>query len=293
VCKVNILSHEAPIFVLASLFVVVLRGVDVTPSMEQTPSPYLLTAVGKSHVGRVRKTNQDSFFADPETGLLIVADGMGGHAGGEIASQLCIQQICKFLDQERPQIQALGVTHPDARLSSILADAINHASTRIYERALEEPHLRGMGTTATLLKIMNGHGYCAHVGDSRLYLVRNQFIYQISNDHSLVSEQVRAGLLTREEAELHHLRNVITRSVGYQEEEDVDKFPFALEDGDYFLLCSDGLHGKVQDIEISKMVQAHGLAAAQLLIDLANERGGEDNITVVIGTIKVPGESVR
>src|SRR5690606_11353763 len=121
-----------------------------------------------------------------------------------------------------------------------------------------------------------------HVGDSRLYLLRCGFIYQITNDHSLVSEQVRAGLLTREEAELHHLRNVITRSVGYQEEEDVDTTSFVLEDGDLLLLCSDGLHGKVSDQELSQLTKEHELDAIEKLIALANERGGDDNISVVV-----------
>lgn len=251
---------------------------------------FSMRAVGVTDVGRVRKANQDSFFVDPESSLLVVADGMGGHAGGEVASQLCIQKIQAHLAAEQRHLTGTIDHHPDPRVASVLANAVNHASTKIYERALEEPHLRGMGTTATLLKVVDGYAYCAHVGDSRLYLVRSGFIFQISNDHSLVSEQVRAGLLTREEAELHHLRNVITRSVGYQEEEDVDKFSFPLEDGDFFVLCSDGLHGKVSDMEISKLIQKDGLDAARPLVNLANERGGEDNITVVIGTIKVSGE---
>ncbi len=257
------------------------------------PMSFVLDATGATDVGRVRKANQDSFLVDASRGLLIVADGMGGHAGGEIASQLCIQEIGRYIDSKRLTELAKGATHPNPEIGSILADAINHASTKIYERALEEPHLRGMGTTATLLQIFGDHGYCAHVGDSRLYLIRSQLIYQISNDHSLVSEQVRAGILTREEAELHHLRNVITRSVGYQEEEDVDKFMFPLEEGDFFVLCSDGLHGKVSDVEISRMVQELGLKAAKPLLDLANERGGEDNISVIIGTTKVLAETVR
>ncbi|RZA22465.1 MAG: serine/threonine-protein phosphatase, partial [Proteobacteria bacterium] len=136
------------------------------------------------------------------------------------------------------------------------------------------------------VKIVDDYAYCAHVGDSRFYLIRKGLIYQMSFDHSLVNEQVRAGILTPEEAEVHHLKNVITRSVGYQEEEDVDTLCTRLESGDFLLLCSDGLHGKIQDGEISKITSDKGLQAARELLDLANERGGEDNITVVIISVK-------
>ena len=144
-----------------------------------------------------------------------------------------------------------------------------------------------MGTTATVCKVVDQYGYIAHVGDSRLYLIRCGLIYQITNDHSLVSEQVRAGILTKEEAELHHLRNVITRSVGYQEEEDVDTTCVLLEDGDLIVMCSDGLHGPVTDMEISQTVKNTEINSVDSLIQMANDRGGDDNITVVIIKVKV------
>lgn len=242
-----------------------------------------VTAEGLTHVGQVRSSNQDAFLLDKEEGLFIVADGMGGHAGGEIASKLCVDEIDNFLRQHREQLlSSTTINHPDPKISKILADAINYASTKIYERALENPHLRGMGTTATVCKVVGNHAYIAHVGDSRCYLIRSGFIYQLTNDHSLVSEQVRAGLLTKEEAESHHLRNVITRSVGYQEEEDVDTSCLPLEVDDLMLLCSDGLHGKISDKEISLIISDQGTSAVHKLIDIANERGGEDNITSII-----------
>lgn len=258
----------------------------------QNSIEFNVTAAGISDVGRVRSANQDAFLVDEAHKLFIVADGMGGHAGGEIASSLCVQSIGQFLGKF-PEIWLDHVSTKNAaradtngqgeqRVANILAQAINHASTKIYERALEDPSLRGMGTTATVLKVVGGLAYIAHVGDSRCYLLRCGFIYQITNDHSLVSEQVRAGILTKEEAELHHLRNVITRSVGYQEEEDVDTTTLALEDGDLLLMCSDGLHGKVSDMEISTALTAQKSQAAAQLVAQANERGGDDNITVVI-----------
>ena len=250
-----------------------------------------IKAHGKTDVGQVRSTNQDSFLLDEKERLYIVADGMGGHAGGEIASKLCVDKISEFLGDYDKLFKAdKDRTHPDARISNTMVNAINHASTKIYEKALENPSLRGMGTTATVCKVIAGQAYIAHVGDSRAYLIRCGYIYQVTHDHSLVSEQVRAGILTKEEAELHHLRNVITRSVGYQEEEDVDTTAIALEDGDLLVMCSDGLHGPVTDKEISQLTCDSNTEAVEKLIDLANERGGDDNITVVIINVKVSGK---
>ena len=195
-------------------------------------------AKGNTDIGQVRAVNQDSYLIVDAEDLYIVADGMGGHVGGEIASQLCVTEVARFLKQSKDVFAGHNQRpHPDARIQSAMVQAVNHASTKIYERALEDPSLRGMGTTATVCKIVDKYGYIAHVGDSRLYLIRCGVIYQITNDHSLVSEQVRAGILTKEEAELHHLRNVITRSVGYQVEEDVDTTCLTLEDDDFLILC--------------------------------------------------------
>lgn len=247
-----------------------------------------LHAIGLTDIGRVRASNQDSMLVENSIGLLIVADGMGGHAGGEIASRICIEQVQSEVQKKfLPLLDKDPKNHPDPLLLNTLANAINHASAKIYEHSLEDPTLRGMGTTATVVKIVGDYAYCAHVGDSRLYLVRKGFIYQLTFDHSLVNEQVRAGILTPEEAEVHHLKNVITRSVGYQEEEDVDTLCAHLEDGDFLLLCSDGLHGKISDGELSQITSARGAAAVQDLVNLANERGGEDNITLIIAEIKI------
>lgn len=243
-------------------------------------------AMGATDVGRIRQTNQDAFTVDLNNQLFVVADGMGGHAGGEVASRICVQEIASYLHSHERMFRDSQARHPDPRLGSLLAEAINHASMRIYEKALEEPDLKGMGTTSTLLMLVEGQAYCAHVGDSRLYLIREGFIYQITHDHSLVSEQLRAGLITSEQAKVHERRNVITRSVGYQEYEDVDSFTFATASGDILLLCSDGLHGKLTDEEISNKCRSLGCAAVHDLIAGANSRGGDDNITAVV--VKVP-----
>jgi len=247
-----------------------------------------IAANGQTDIGQVRSTNQDSLLLNNDANLFIVADGMGGHAGGEIASKLCVEYVDKFLNND--SLAKLKGPHPNTTLLSELANAVNFASSKIYEKALEQPSLKGMGTTATVLKIIDDHAYFAHVGDSRLYLVRKGFIYQVTHDHSLVNEQVRAGILSPEEAELHHLRNVITRSVGYQEEEDVDTSCFKLENDDVLLMSSDGLHGKVSNKEITKSINSHDLQSVSGLIQLANERGGDDNITVIVVKIQVFGK---
>lgn len=240
-----------------------------------------ISAQGQTDVGRIRSANQDSFLIDHPQQLYIVADGMGGHAGGEIASKLAIEEVQKFIGTNQ-DIFSSNDDPDDPKICQELARGVNHASAKIYERALEDPSLKGMGTTATLVKFIGHRAYCAHVGDSRLYLIRTGFLYQITFDHSLVNEQVRAGVITPEEAEIHRLKNVITRSVGYQEEEDVDTTSFDVYDNDILLLCSDGLHGKVNDRELSNLAKERQLDAVDDMIAMANERGGEDNITAIL-----------
>mgnify|MGYP001193341995 CR=1 FL=1 len=143
-----------------------------------------------------------------------------------------------------------------------------------------------MGTTASCVFINESKLHCGHVGDSRVYLIRAGFIYQLSVDHSLVSEQLKAGLITEEMADNHQLKNVITRSIGYQEEEFVDTFTREVERGDLILLCSDGLHGKISDQEIVSICNRHAESSHEKLIHLANKRGGEDNISVIVITVK-------
>jgi len=249
---------------------------------------------GLTDVGKVRTTNQDSFLVDSIGKLFIVADGMGGHAGGEVASQVCVREISAFIKKNQEiftdsstSSNSLNRGLPDPKVNILLSDAVNYASTKIYERALEEPNLKGMGTTATVLKVVDDYAYCAHVGDSRLYLLRCGYIYQLTNDHSLVEEQLRAGLLTKAEAQIHHLRNVITRSVGYQEEEEVDTISIRIENQDMFMLCTDGLHGKLSENIISEIITAHKLNGVDRLIAKANECGGEDNITLIVLSVTI------
>ncbi len=252
------------------------------------PMPLTVESQGKTDIGMVRNSNQDAILVRDDLHLFMVADGMGGHAGGEIASSICVTEVEKFIRTSGPKINLEGAKAPDLTVSASLVEAINNASTKIYERALEHTNLKGMGTTATAVRIVDNYAYTAHVGDSRLYLIRCGFIYQMTDDHSLVSEQVRVGILSAEEAANHQLRNVITRSVGYQEEEDVDTKYFQVFPGDILVICSDGLHGFVGNRDITRVVNAEDIKAAEKLVDLANKNGGEDNISAIVIKIKDP-----
>jgi serine/threonine protein phosphatase PrpC len=224
-------------------------------------------------VGRVRSSNQDSLLIDEQHRLFAVADGMGGHAGGEVASKMAVELMREYF-----------VRHADdGPLGFYLAQGIQYACGKIFEKALEEPNLRGMGTTLTAIHIdHDGSCVCAHVGDSRLYLVRCGFIFQLTQDHSLVAEQLRSGMIKEEDIANFHFKNVITRSVGYQEEEDIDRLELKLMPKDVLILTSDGLHGLVKNRIISDMSTKLGPKAVRELIGSANRAGGEDNITVVM-----------
>lgn len=247
-----------------------------------------VAAAGESHVGMVRENNQDSIAIEKKLGIYLVADGMGGRAGGEIASRLAVSSIIEEISEKLTSLYDGDI----AFKKTTLAQTVNAASLRIYERSLELPQFRGMGTTTTLLWLPAGqnndakygnYGLVAHVGDSRCYLLRAGLLYQITEDHSLVNEQIKAGVLKKNDPLASQIRNVITRCVGYQEEEEVDTFAFELLKGDKFLLCSDGLTNKVRDIEIAQALSALTPELAPThLIAMANERGGEDNISVVV-----------
>lgn len=241
---------------------------------------------GRTDVGKRREKNEDSFLIDPDLGLCIVADGMGGHLGGERASKLAVATIAAILrdldqDPETTVEEGAGITPGD--FESYLRYAISAASQRIYEAAKKEAALRGMGTTTVLLFYREAKVYIANVGDSRAYLIHEQQIDQVTQDHSLVGEQLRAGFLSPDDVRSHRLKNVITRSVGFQEGVIPDIVIQEACEGNRFLLCSDGLSNLVDDVEIRDVVlKNEPEVACQRLIDIANERGGDDNITVVI-----------
>jgi serine/threonine protein phosphatase PrpC len=239
-------------------------------------------SAGITDVGRKRDHNEDNFIVQEEMDLYVVCDGMGGHAGGEYASAIAVNTIEEALGS----LSVYGASQDDDPVEIAreqLAQAVRLAGKRIHEKAATQPELRGMGTTAVSLLLRDGNAYIAHVGDSRAYLRREGRTEQITEDHSLIAEQMREGLLTAEEAKNHQLRNVITRSLGFQEDVEVDVRVMALRRGDRFLLCSDGLSGYLEPVDIDGFLAAHGpMEASRRMMLEACERGGDDNITAVV-----------
>ena len=201
---------------------------------------------------------------------------MGGHRGGEVASRLAVEGIQKFCKE-----------NPDLNPRERLTKGVNQSCQEIYRQSKMNEELSGMGTTVLALLIHQETAYIAQVGDSRVYLLNTDGIWQVTEDHSLLNEEIRAGRIDRDQAHNYQFKNVITRSVGYQEEEDVDSSFIKLEDQDLLLLCSDGLHGKVSNRELSQMIKKHEIASVNKLVELANNRGGDDNISIVIVKIQV------
>jgi len=247
-----------------------------------------ITSCGITDVGMKRQRNEDNYLINDELGLYVVADGMGGHVGGEYASQIAVTTVEEVIANIRDE---KAVSHDGNAMREMLVQeklkyAIRLAGKRIYERAQEDSEFRGMGTTALVLYMRDSAGYVAHVGDSRAYRVRGDTVVQLTEDHSLVNEQIKAGLINRDAAKSHKLRNIITRSLGYQEEVEIDTAVLKLERGDFYVLCSDGLSNLVEDRELMDLLQQHSFQeAARKMVDLANKRGGDDNITCVIARV--------
>ncbi|NUQ11408.1 MAG: Stp1/IreP family PP2C-type Ser/Thr phosphatase [Gemmatimonadaceae bacterium] len=232
----------------------------------------------RSDVGMVRSGNEDSFFAhaNKQGGLFIVADGMGGHAAGEVASEMAVQIVSRELTDLH---QLVG----DAPREKV-AESIRNANRAIYDRTINESDKQGMGTTVSVLLLAGHHWLIGHVGDSRVYLLRDGALSQLTKDHSYVQEQVDAGLLTPEQARYHPYSNVITRCVGAGEEVEADTFSGEFRQGDVFLVCSDGLTGMVDDRRLQQLLLSRASAGriVDALIAEANYRGGLDNVTAVV-----------
>ena len=232
-------------------------------------------------IGSKRAKNQDSGLASAERGFCMIADGMGGHRGGETASRLAVER----------QSAVLSESVDPGQVPELLLEGVRQAHDSIYRLSQEDESLRGMGTTSTVLMLDSPkkpqEAWIAHVGDSRCYLLKPGAIWQLTRDHSLVQEKLRAGLITREQVRTEAMKNVITRSMGFEMQLDADVYHLDVEKDDVFLLCSDGLTGLVEDPEILASVEKFRSsrdweACARSLIALANERGGDDNISVGI-----------
>jgi len=246
------------------------------------PEPDEFVTGGMSDIGQVREVNQDycGEFDDPRTNrrLLIVADGMGGHLGGEVASRMAVETTAEVF-------RAGG---EDA--VELLKRAFQMANDRVHKAAQEDMELAGMGTTGVcLLFESGGRGWVAHVGDSRAYRLRGGRFEQITDDHSVVGALIRMGHISEEEARMHPQRNEILRAIGTNDEVEVQVTPLELEPGDKYLLCSDGLSGLVPDAEIADVMRRmEPQDAVRTLVQMANLEGGNDNITVQV--VQIPGE---
>jgi len=245
-----------------------------------------VAARGQTDVGRKRDHNEDSFLVDEPLGLFVVADGMGGHAGGGTASRIAVETIQARLRAAQtgdPAAFERAAPLEESSLREVLRAAVEGACLSIYRAAQGDPALAGMGTTVTAALIAGANAFVAHVGDSRCYLVRRGHIYQVSEDHSLVNEQLKAGAITADEARHSRFKNIITRSVGFEADVTVDMMGVEVEPGDRLVICCDGLTNLVDDVEILGVLGTATLDEAPgRLIDLANERGGDDNITVIV-----------
>ncbi|MBI5502256.1 MAG: serine/threonine-protein phosphatase [Deltaproteobacteria bacterium] len=237
-------------------------------------------------IGRRRQINEDSFLRSDELGLFVVADGMGGHAAGEVASQESIDAIHSMVSGGVDVIVRFN-EHPEGidearNLTRLLESAIQSAAFLVFGIAQQSPARQGMGTTISALLIAEGFGVTAQVGDSRVYCVREGDVVQMTDDHTLVNWQVKQGLLTLAEARQITDHNVITRAVGSHEYVQVDTQIFPVKPGDCFLLCSDGLHGYLKHPEIPKIMELGLERSARRFVAMANERGGKDNITALV-----------
>ena len=243
-----------------------------------------------SDAGRVRPLNEDYHrvwrfpHGGGELALLAVADGMGGAAAGEVASKMAVEVLD---DTVRRYVEERDEGHHVVGLDSLMEKAIRLANRRVHAAALERQGSRGMGTTLTCAAIEDGVAHLGHVGDSRAYLVRGSRVYQLTKDHSWVEEQVEKGVLSEDEARTHEWRNLITRALGTKPQVAPDTARIDLARGDVVLLATDGLHGLVEAEEILSEVRrsTDPQACVDWLIALANERGGPDNVTVVIAEV--------
>jgi serine/threonine protein phosphatase PrpC len=248
-------------------------------------------------VGRKREVNEDNFLIDKKLSLFIVADGMGGHASGEVASHLAVHEFRNFVEAGRDVVDRYTRDATSVRPQEILTlmeHAVQTAGHTIYERGKAEPEKRGMGTTTSALLIAGDRGFIAHVGDSRVYMVRAGQVVQLTEDHSLINELIRRGRITKEnldDSPYKAYKNAVTRAVGVYENVQGDTLDFELLPGDQFLLCSDGLHAYLTEQQILDFLKTEDLEhLPQRLVEHANAGGGHDNITAIV--VRVEGAVV-
>jgi serine/threonine protein phosphatase PrpC len=240
----------------------------------------------KTDVGRRRRVNQDAFFVDDELGLYIVADGMGGHAAGEVAAWEAVEAVNDMIVSGKEAVDNFEHAPQSEEFAKdicrLLEGAVQSATYMVFGMAEQSPDYHGMGTTISALLLVGEYGILAQVGDTRIYCIRGRKETQLTEDHTLINWQIQEGILTPEEAKYAPHKNVITRAVGNKDYVQVDTQIIKVEKGDRFLICSDGLHGYLRKGEIPKILKKGPEAACQEFIQLANDRGGKDNITSLV-----------
>ena len=252
-----------------------------------------VSAFGLTDVGRKRRHNEDAYLLDAERGLFVVADGMGGHAAGEVASRITVETIQEYIaatEEEHESSWPFGFNSRVSLEGNRLTTAVEKANEKVMRAVQNRPELKGMGTTVVAALFDADRATLVHVGDSRAYLFRDGELRRLTDDHSWVQEQVNAGILSEDEAKSHPLKNVVTRALGGAAHVSVDLIEVPVRSEDRFLLCSDGLTGMVPDEEIfARFRSDDGLEkTVRQLIDMANDRGGVDNITAIL--VEVAGD---
>jgi protein phosphatase len=251
----------------------------------QAGAAFKRAGFGLSDVGKKRQSNEDAFYLDDRIGLYVVADGMGGHAAGEVASQEAVETIYGMVKSGVRGLRELSDPLDDGdvhKASRLMESAVQAATYMVYSMAELDRGKSGMGTTISAMLILGAYAVTGQVGDSRIYRVVGDTVEQLTEDHTLIAWQLKQGLITAAEAKTSPHRNVITRAVGNREYVEVDTRLVALDKGDRFLLCSDGLHGYLREGDVAPIVKSGGAEAVKKFVALANERGGKDNITAVL-----------
>ena len=246
-----------------------------------------LQIVSITDPGRVRGHNEDCVESRPELGIVVLADGMGGYNAGEVASGMATSLIASGLSQTWTR-EVLGKLDRAAAMSlsqEVLQTQVGKANTAIYEAAQKDPQCAGMGTTLVACVFFDNFLTVGHIGDSRLYRMRNDALEQVTRDHSLLQEQIDSGLITKEDARSSHNKNLVTRALGIDPEVDAEIHSYDVEEGDIYLLCSDGLNDMIEDDEIQMTLialRSNLDLTAQQLVQAANDAGGRDNVSVML-----------
>ncbi len=238
-----------------------------------------VTSAARTDVGRHRRANEDAHFRDDALRLYVVADGMGGHAAGDVASSEAVDTVHGMVKRS---LTLVGDELDEARACRIMEGAIQAATYMLYAIGEVDHDKAGMGTTITAALVVGNSLVIGQVGDSRVYQIRGGEASQITEDHTLIAWQIKQGIITADEAKTSPHRNVITRAVGNRDYVEVDTLVLEIEPGDRYLLCSDGLHGYVECPEVAEIAGLGGDRAVDRFIDVANARGGRDNITAVL-----------